>query len=232
MCNQSFNIAFGPRTDGVFFSDVPTKLVLQGSVANIPFVTGAVYIILPFSLKLTKVDFPGDCDDEGTQFGPSTLNITSVIPSIPCNMMLITDIYSTTAQLRTYFHDNYLPQSQLSEVDSVLTSYPDDGTQGSPFDTGILNEITPQYKRIAAILSDLAFQGPRRAFLNELSSKQNTWAYRKCDVGSLFFHRSLSFSPVSKRLKVTPLLGAVRSHPIWRFRWLTTGSCSSMAPTC
>jgi len=108
-------------------------------------------------------------------------------------IILITDVYSTTAQLRTYFHDNYLPESQFSEVDSVLTSYPADITQGSPFDTGILNAITPQYKQIAAILSDLAFQGPRRMFLNERSSKQNTWAYCAFHVNSFPLSWKLMF---------------------------------------
>lgn len=44
---QSLNLAYAPRVDGVFLTDTPHNLVLQGSVAKVPFVTG-------------------NCDDEGT----------------------------------------------------------------------------------------------------------------------------------------------------------------------
>jgi len=56
---QSLALAWLPRVDGVFLTADPQDLVIQGSVANIPFVTG-------------------DCDDEGTLFSLTTLNITSV----------------------------------------------------------------------------------------------------------------------------------------------------------
>ncbi|KAG6815752.1 hypothetical protein H0H93_009083, partial [Arthromyces matolae] len=54
---QSLSLAFFPRADGVFLTDNPQNLVLQGKVAPVPFITG-------------------DCDDEGTLFALSTLNIT------------------------------------------------------------------------------------------------------------------------------------------------------------
>lgn len=37
---QSLALAWLPRADGVFLKDDPMKLVQQGSVANVPFVTG------------------------------------------------------------------------------------------------------------------------------------------------------------------------------------------------
>ncbi|KAF8964271.1 Alpha/Beta hydrolase protein [Flammula alnicola] len=40
----------------------------------------------------------------------------------------------------------------------LATLYPSDITQGSPFDTGILNALTPQFKRIAAFQGDGFFQ--------------------------------------------------------------------------
>jgi acetylcholinesterase len=75
-------------------------------------------------------------------------------------------------------HDNYLPRATFSDVDQILAAYPEDVAQGSPFDTGIANAITPQFKRIAAINGDLVFQAPRRFFLDQRSGKQNTWTYR------------------------------------------------------
>jgi acetylcholinesterase len=46
-----------PRVDGLFLVDDPQKLVQQGQVARIPVVSG-------------------DCDDEGTLFSLTQLNIT------------------------------------------------------------------------------------------------------------------------------------------------------------
>jgi carboxylesterase type B len=52
-------LAWLPRVDGVFLTADPQDLIMQGSVADIPFITG-------------------DCDDEGTLFSLSSLNITLV----------------------------------------------------------------------------------------------------------------------------------------------------------
>jgi hypothetical protein len=37
---ESTVLAWQPRVDGVFLTDEPQKLVQQGSVADVPFVTG------------------------------------------------------------------------------------------------------------------------------------------------------------------------------------------------
>jgi acetylcholinesterase len=50
-------LAWEPRVDGVFLTHSTQKLVLDGKVADIPFVTGG-------------------CGDEGTLFALSSLNIT------------------------------------------------------------------------------------------------------------------------------------------------------------
>ncbi|KAH8079814.1 Alpha/Beta hydrolase protein [Cristinia sonorae] len=150
---QSLALAWAPRVDGVFLKDTPQNLVLQGSVANVPFVTG-------------------DCDDEGTLFALSSLNVT------------------TESQLRNYLSQNFVTGISQSDLDKLLQLYPGDITKGSPFDTSILNALTPQFKRIAAILGDLVFQGPRRFFLQQRSGQQNTWSF------------------LSKRLKLLPGLGS------------------------
>ena len=63
-------------------------------------------------------------------------------------------------------------------MSALLHYYPTDITKGSPFDTGIANAITPEYKRHAAIVGDMLFQAPRRLFLQHTASTQNTWVYR------------------------------------------------------
>ena len=59
----------------------------------------------------------------------------------------------------------------------MLTCVVQDVTQGCPYDTGTLNTLTPQYKRIASIQGDITFQGPRRFFLEHLAREQNAWSF-------------------------------------------------------
>ncbi|TCD68537.1 hypothetical protein EIP91_010462 [Steccherinum ochraceum] len=153
MSYQSLALAWLPRVDGVFLADTPQNLVLQGSVAKVPFVTG-------------------DCDDEGTAFALSSLNITN------------------ETQLRTYIKTFFLPRAPESDIDELLALYPDDTTKGSPFDTGALNALTPQFKRIAALLGDFVFQGPRRFLLQQTADRQDAWSF------------------LSKRFKIMPVLGS------------------------
>ena len=67
-----------------------------------------------------------------------------------------------------------------------------DVTQGSPYGTGTLNALTPQFKRIASIQGDITFQGPRRFFLEHLAHKQNVWSF--CTT-----HSRLLIHPVVSR---------------------------------
>ncbi|KAI0686608.1 carotenoid ester lipase precursor [Earliella scabrosa] len=150
---QSLRLAWLPRADGKFLADAPQHLVLQGQVANIPFVTG-------------------DCDDEGTMFSLSNLNVTSEMA------------------LRQYIATNYIPRISQEDMETLLKLYPNDIREGSPFNTGILNALTPQFKRIAAMQGDLVFTAPRRFFLEQRSSEQPTWSF------------------LSTRLKGLPFLGA------------------------
>ncbi|KAH9175637.1 Alpha/Beta hydrolase protein [Lactarius sanguifluus] len=116
--------------------------------------------------KVARIPFvTGVCDDEGTIFALSASNLT------------------TEADLRNYLTELFLPNATNAELDELLHT-------GSPYDTGIQNAFTPQFKCLASILGDFGFQVLRRFFLNNLSEKQNTWSF------------------LSKRLKSLPVLGS------------------------
>ncbi|EIN12170.1 carotenoid ester lipase precursor [Punctularia strigosozonata HHB-11173 SS5] len=121
----------------------------------------------------------GDCDDEGTLFSVALSNIT------------------TDQEFRDYVVQNYLPKISTSDLAELLTLYPSDPTQGSPFDTGALNALTPQYKRLAALQGDFVFQAPRRFFLQQRSAKQKIWSF------------------LSKRFKSLPALGSVHGSDVF-----------------
>ena len=85
-----------------------------------------------------------------------------------------------------------------AEVDRIMNLYPDgerciyltavvqpfltwfllsDPTQGSPFNTGERNQLSPQFKRMAALIGDMAFIAPRRYFTQSRSEKQPVYVF-------------------------------------------------------
>ncbi|PPQ91357.1 hypothetical protein CVT25_004124 [Psilocybe cyanescens] len=121
----------------------------------------------------------GNCDDEGTLF------------ALPVANNVITD-----ADFRTYVKGAY-PGLTDAQIDQIAIMYPSDITQGSPFDTGILNAITPQYKRLAALLGDAILQAPRRWMLqNTVATNPNVWVF------------------LSKRFKLLPVVGSMHSSDL------------------
>ncbi|KAJ7473947.1 carotenoid ester lipase precursor [Mycena latifolia] len=101
----------------------------------------------------------GVCDDEGTVFALAEQNIT------------------TDAEFLDYVHSNYLPGSSQSEIAQIGMLYPNDPTQGSPFNTGTANQLTPEFKRLAAFGGDFEFFGPRRFLLEHASATQDVWSW-------------------------------------------------------
>ncbi|KDN61296.1 putative carboxylesterase [Colletotrichum sublineola] len=107
----------------------------------------------------------GDQEDEGTLFGLFQANVT------------------TNDRLVTYLKDYFFATATEDQIREYVATY-DDGlngiTNGSPFRTGILNEVFPGFKRRSAILGDLVFNLTRRVFLN-LAAVVNpdvpTWSY-------------------------------------------------------
>ncbi|KAJ6495967.1 sterol esterase [Mycena vulgaris] len=102
----------------------------------------------------------GDCDDEGTIF--------SVTPG--ANV-------TTGPEFLEYVHSNYLPATSEEDIARIGELYPDDPTQGSPFNTGTANQLTPEYKRLAAFQGDFGFTAPRRFLLEHASTTQDTWSW-------------------------------------------------------
>ncbi|KAJ7717346.1 hypothetical protein B0H16DRAFT_1740638 [Mycena metata] len=81
-----------------------------------------------------------------------------------------------------------------TDEEFIATLYPDDPTQGSPFDTGLANQLTPQFKRLAAFQGDYLFTGTRRFLLEHASKTQ-----------------------MNKRGKSTPVVGMYHTSdlPLW-----------------
>lgn len=107
--------------------------------------------------KIADVPYiTGVNEDEGTLFGFLFNNVDNS----DWTSFLSANLYNATADQRT----------QLS------TLYPNDWTQGCPYDTGLLNAITPEYKRFSSLLNDILFNVGRRKFLDSTpNSKRYTF---------------------------------------------------------
>jgi len=126
--------------------------------------------------KVARIPFvTGNCDDEGTLFSIANVNVT------------------TNAQFKTYLKDVFLPGLSSAQVDRIADLYPANPIVGSPFDTGLLNMLSPQSKRLAAFQGDGVFQAPRRHFLKYTADAQPAWSY------------------IYKKLKALPVLGSAHA---------------------
>ncbi|KAK2601557.1 hypothetical protein QQS21_004875 [Conoideocrella luteorostrata] len=119
----------------------------------------------------------GDQEDEGTLFGLFQPNLT------------------TTSQFVDYLASYYFAGASKDQLTQLVKIYGDGIPaiiDGSPFDTGLINEISPGFKRRSAILGDLVFTLTRRVFL----------------TGTSVLHPDIpSWSYLSSYDKGTPILG-------------------------
>ena len=79
---------------------------------------------------------------------------------------LHTHTHRTDASFLSYVAQNWFPRTPHAQLARLLELYPSDPAAGSPFGTG--NDtfgVGLEYKRCAAIITDIAFQAPRRAWV-------------------------------------------------------------------
>jgi acetylcholinesterase len=82
----------------------------------------------------------GDMMDEGTIFS-----------------LILRKKIRTEEQVKDWIKTVLFPKATDAEVDKLLQMYPDDQATGSPFNSGDSNNISPQFKRLAAIQGDAWF---------------------------------------------------------------------------
>ncbi|KAG5914176.1 hypothetical protein E4U53_004696 [Claviceps sorghi] len=121
----------------------------------------------------------GDQEDEGTIFAILTPNVTT--------------IDKTVEYLSTYFFHG----ATKAKLKELVELYEPALVNGSPFRTGVLNELYPGFKRLAALFGDLTFTLTRRVALNYAAAVNPDvpiWSYLSSyDHGTPFvgtFHAS------------------------------------------
>lgn len=104
----------------------------------------------------------GNQEDEGTLFALFQPNVT------------------TTNRLVDYLSELYFHGASRSQLTDLVNTYSPLPSAGSPFRTGILNQLYPGFKRTAALLGDLVFTLTRRVFLAEATAQNpavKAWSY-------------------------------------------------------
>ncbi|KAF6834662.1 sterol esterase precursor [Colletotrichum plurivorum] len=87
---------------------------------------------------------------------------------------------ATTTQLVDYLSELYFHNASRDQLTTLVNTYDSRITEGSPFRTGIFNELSPGFKRRAAILGDLVFILARRSFLSVAKARNPSvpaWSY-------------------------------------------------------
>lgn len=181
-------------------SSVPSILSYNSvALSYLPRPDGSALTASPETLAQNGLYAPvpfivGDQEDEGTLFSLFQFNI------------------STTADLENYLSTIFFPFAKKSTVQGLVATYPDNPSAGSPFNTGVLNNFYPQYKRLAAILGDLSFTLTRRIFLNIANTSKPSvpnWSY----LNSYFYG--------------TPILGTFHASDILKTYGIVPGIPSS-----
>ncbi|KAL2157253.1 hypothetical protein VTH06DRAFT_6293 [Thermothelomyces fergusii] len=104
----------------------------------------------------------GDQEDEGTLFALFQSNVTN------------------TDKLVNYLGGLFFHGATTEQIEGLVNTYPTSILAGSPFRSGIFNEIYPGFKRLAAILGDLVFTLTRRVFLETATAVNPdvpAWSY-------------------------------------------------------
>ena len=63
------------------------------------------------------------------------------------------------------------------DLQQLLDLYPDDPSDGAPYNTGDQYQLAPQWKRIASIAGDIEFDAPHRLIAQTLGNQQPVWSY-------------------------------------------------------
>lgn len=128
----------------------PDGLIINGRPDDA--IRGGRYTAVPF--------ITGNQEDEGTLFA------------------LLENLQTPNDTLNLLYET--FPDTNRTLVAQLAANYPEDITAGSPFRTGIFNNIYPEYKRYAAITGDYMFIFTRRLFFYlSTASKPSvpSWSY-------------------------------------------------------
>jgi hypothetical protein len=85
-------------------------------------------------------------------FSLRSLTLFSLAPRVKCRLFSLSNSNITTSnETLAYIKQFWFPAASDAQIATIGTLYPDDPSAGSPFGTGIFNQLTPEYKRLAGM---------------------------------------------------------------------------------
>ncbi|CAA7266232.1 unnamed protein product [Cyclocybe aegerita] len=144
-----------------------------------------------FSFQSLELNFQPNVDGDLIKRDP----LTSIIQGQYAKLPFVTGNCEDegTRAVLAFYPEPHFERATDAQIAALANAYPDDVTQGSPFNTGTANALTPQFKRFAAIQGDIAFQAPRRFFSKFAARTQPAWEFRfmaRANPPLGFFHGS------------------------------------------
>ncbi|KAK7063328.1 Alpha/Beta hydrolase protein [Favolaschia claudopus] len=145
----------------------------------------------------------GTCEDEGTSFP-------------------ILSILDKAHPLR-----KLLSEHNWGSIGGARASVSTRSNQGSPYNTGTDFQLSPEFKRVASFIGDMAMTSPLRFFTQHASARQNVWQWL------LIFPLAPLVSVVRANKAVYGALGATHGSddPIW-FTTTTSLGTQGMDRVC
>ncbi|EGG04057.1 uncharacterized protein MELLADRAFT_89562 [Melampsora larici-populina 98AG31] len=105
-----------------------------------------------------------------------------------------------------------LPGASPHEIMDLLKLYPSDPAQGSPFNTGLKNQLNPVSKQMAALFGDITFQGLRRFFSQSVQASVPVYGFIDRGLKDTQylgrFHKSSTLKDVLKMVFITLSVGS------------------------
>ncbi|CAG9997142.1 unnamed protein product [Clonostachys byssicola] len=86
------------------------------------------------------------------------------------------EVVNSTETLVDYMA-SWFPETDRQVIANLIDTYPDDPAAGIPSGTGNLYELYPQFKRNAAVQTDVTFAAARRALLSQMQGEVPIWAW-------------------------------------------------------
>lgn len=175
--------------------------------------------LLALSGQYARVPFIiGDQEDEGTIFALQQFDLI------------------TTSDLVNYLRTIFFHDASVTQMESLVATYPDDPAAGAPFGTGLLYSIYPQFKRLAAMLGDLSFTLSRRALLsivNDISPTVPIWSYLASYGDALPFVGTFHGSDILVAYGILPGIpcSSIQSYYISFFNTMNPNDGTELMPT-
>ncbi|KAF4591077.1 hypothetical protein EYR40_009677 [Pleurotus pulmonarius] len=159
----------------------------KAAVANTPYIFSYQSLIQPYPPRVDGVfltDHPQQLVKKG-----SVAKVPFVTGSCDDEATI------TSKEFKEYIKTLWLPKASRYNLNKIMKLYPEDIEQGSPYDTGTLNALSPQFKRFASFQEYLVVQLKWLPFLGSFHLSDLMYTYSGGELQDYLIHFVNSLDP-------------------------------------